>query len=328
MMDRRTFVKVIGAELAVAPLCARAQRSASPVVGFLSSRAAQGSAVHAAAFRQGLGETGYIEGQNIAITYRWAEGRYERLPALVRELLDLRVGAIVAVGGAPSALAAKAATSTVPIILVIGDDPVALRLVASLNRPGANVTGVSFLTAELGAKRLGFILEMVPKATVVGLLLNPNNPKGEVQRQNVRRAAQALGRRLVVLHASAELDFAQSFATLAREGVGALVVENDAFFGSERTRLAALESRNRIPAIHHIREFPQAGSLMSYGANLAEAYRRAGAYTGQILNGASPNDLPVEQPTKFELVINTTTAKKLGLTIPQSLLLQADELIQ
>jgi len=327
-MDRRTFVRAIGAGFAVAARNPQAQPAVSPVIGFLSSRSAQESAVLVAAFRRGLSETGYIEGQNVAITYRWAEGRYERLSVLVRELVDLRVGVIAAVGGSASALAAKAATRNIPIAFVIGDDPVALNLVASFNRPGANVTGVSFLTTELGAKRLALTMELVPKARIAAFLLNPNAPKAEAQRQDVETAAHGLGLRLVVLHASAETEFDQIFATLTRQGVGVLVVASDPFFDVQRNRLVALATRNRIPAIYHAREFPQVGGLMSYGASLAESYRQVGVYTGRILRGTNPKDLPVDQPTNFELVINTTTAKALGLTIPQSLLARTDEMIR
>jgi putative tryptophan/tyrosine transport system substrate-binding protein len=310
------------------PLVAQAQQPAVSVVGFLSSRSPEESAAHAAAFRQGLSEGGYVEGQNAAIEYRWAKGHYERLPALARELVGLRVTVMAAVGGAPSALAAKAATATIPIVFLIGDDPVALGLVASFNRPGGNVTGVSFLTGELGAKRLGLLCEVVANGSAVALLQNPKDPKAESQKMDVQTAAQALGRRLLVLHASTETEFESSFAVLTRERVGALVVENDPFFDTQRNRLVALAARHAIPAIYHIQEFPAAGGLMSYGASLADAYRQVGTFTGRTLKGAKPADLPVEQPTKFELVINLKTAKALGITIPQSLLLRADEVIQ
>jgi len=254
-------------------------------------------------------------------------GHYERLPALASELVGLRLAVLVTVGGAPSALVAKAATATIPIVFLIGDDPVKVGLVASFNRPGGNLTGVSFLTGEVGAKRLGLLCELVPKAGVVAVLINPNNPGAESHRQDVQTAAQTLGRRLLVLRASTETEFASNFAMLTRERVGALVVENDPFFDTQRDRLVALAARNAVPAIYHIREFPAAGGLMSYGASLADAYREVGIYTGRILKGEKPADLPVEQPTKFELVINLKTAKALGITIPQSLRLRADEVI-
>ena len=327
-MDRRTFISTAACSVIAIPLIAQAQQPALPVVGFLSSRSPEESAAHAAAFRRGLSETDYVEGQNVAIEYRWAKGQYERLPALASELVRLRVDVLVAVGGEPSALAAKAATATIPIVFLIGDDPVRPGLVASFNRPGGNITGVSFLTGELGGKRLGLLCELVPNAGMVAVLLNPNNPGAESHRQDVQTAAQTLGRRLLVLRASTETEFASNFAMLTRERVGALVVENDPFFDSQRDRLMALAARNAVPAIYHIREFPAAGGLMSYGASLADAYREVGIYTGRILKGEKPANLPVEQPTKFELVINLKTAKALGITIPQSLLLRADEVIQ
>ena len=327
-MDRRTFISTAACSVVAAPLIAKAQQPALPVVGYLSSRSPEESAAHAAAFRRGLSDTGYIERENIAIEYRWAKGDYERLPALASELAKLGVNVLVAVGGARSALAAKAATATIPIVFLIGDDPAKLGLVASFNRPVGNLTGVTFVTTELGAKRLGLLYELVPNAGVSAFLLNPNFQEAASQAEDMQAAAHSLGRRLLVLRASTEREIASSFATLGRERVGALVVENDPFFDSQRNELVALTARNAVPAIYHIREFPAAGGLMSYGASLADAYRQVGTYAGRILKGTNPADLPVEQPTKFELVINLKTAKVLGLTIPTGMLLRADEVIQ
>jgi putative ABC transport system substrate-binding protein len=327
-MKRREFIGLVGSAAAAWPLALRAQQSAMPVVGFLSSRSAEEAAVHTAAFRRGLGETGLVEGQNVAIVFRWAEGHYERLPALAKELVDLRVSVVMSGGGSPSALAAKAATSTVPIVFVIGDDPVQVGLTANFNRPGGNLTGVAFLTGELGAKRLGLICEVVPGNSAIALLLNPDSPSAEIHRKEVQAAAQALGRRLLTLHARTDTDFEASFAMLKKEQAGALIVQNDPFFDSRRDRIMSLAARNAVPAIYHIREFPAAGGLMSYGASLADSYRQAGSYVGRILKGEKPADLPVIQPTNFELVINLKTAKALGLTVSPSLLARADEVIE
>ena len=326
-MDRRSFIGAAVASVFASPSMAQPQQGALPVVGFMSSRSPEESAPHAAAFRQGLGDAGYVEHQNVVVEYRWAEGRYERLPALARELVNLGVSAIVAAGGTPSALAAKAATPTVPIVFVIGDDPMRVGLVASFNRPGGNLTGVSFFTADLGGKRLGLLCELVPSTTKVALLLNPNDPGAESQRQDVQAAADALGRQLVVLRASKRTELDSVFAVLVRERVGGLVVQNDPFLDSQRERLVALAARDRVPAIYHIREFSAAGGLMSYGASLLEAYRQVGMYTGRVLNGEKPAAMPVIRPTKFELVINVKTATALGLSVPPSLLFQADEAI-
>jgi putative ABC transport system substrate-binding protein len=327
-MKRREFIGLVGGAAVSWPLAARAQQSAMPVVGFLSSRSPNESEVHAAAFRRGLSEAGFVEGQNVAITYRWAEGHYERLPALASELVGLRVSVMATVGGAISALAAKPATATIPIVFVMGDDPVKLGLVTSFNRPGGNLTGVALLTGELGSKRLGLLCELVPDANAVGLLLNPKDPGAEVHRQDLEMAAKALGRRLLVLHASAETEFEQNFAMMTREHVGALVVANDPFFDSRRDQLIALAARTGVSAIYHIRDFPAAGGLMSYGTSLVDAYRQVGNYAGRILKGEKPADLPVMQPTRFELVINLKTVRALGLTVPPSLLARADEVIE
>ncbi len=327
-MIRREFMTLIGGMTVGWPLAARAQQTAMPIVGFLSSRSPDESEVHAAAFRQGLSEAGFVDGRNVAIVYRWAEGHYERLSGLASELVGLRVSVMVTVGGSVAALAAKPATAAIPIVFVVGDDPVKLGIVDSFNRPASNLTGVAWLTGELGSKRLGLLCELLPDASAVGFLLNPTAPEAEAKRLDVETAANSLGRRLVVLHASSEPELEQSFAMMAREHIGALVVANDPFFDSRRDRLVALAARTGIAAIYHIRDFPAAGGLMSYGASLADAYRQAGSYAGRILRGEKPADLPVIQPTRFELVINLKTAKALRLTLTPSLLARADEVIE
>jgi putative tryptophan/tyrosine transport system substrate-binding protein len=327
-VKRREFIGLVGGTAVGWPLASHAQQAAMPIVGFLSSRSPTESEVHAAAFRRGLSEAGFVEGQNVAIMYRWADGHYERLSALASELVGLHVSVMATGGGAVSALAAKATTGTIPIVFVMGDDPVKQGLVASFNRPGGNLTGVAFLTGELGAKRFGLLCEMVPNAGTVALLVNPNDPGAEAQRQEVQSAAKALGRQVLVSHVSAETEFEGNFEKIASEHVGGLIVENDPFFDSRRDQLIALAARNSIPAIYHIREFPAAGGLMSYGTNLADSYRQVGNYTGRILRGEKPADLPVMQPTQFELVINIRTAKALGLTVPPTLLARADEVIE
>lgn len=327
LISRRTIISSVACSVVAPPPFASAQQLSLPVVGYLSSRSPEESAAHASAFRSGLGDTGYIERKNVSIEYRWAKGDYQRLPALASELVKLGATVLVAVGGTPSALAAKAATTTIPIVFLIGDDPAKIHLVATFNRPERNLTGVTFVTTDLGAKRLGLLYELVPNAGVSAFLLNPTFLEAAAQAEAMQAAAHSLRRRLLVLRASTEREIASSFATLSRERVGALVVQNDPFFDSQRNQLVALSARNAIPAIYHIREFPAAGGLISYGASLAEAYRRVGTYVGRILKGAHPTDLPVEQPTKFEMAINLNTAKALGIAVPQSLLLRADEVI-
>jgi putative ABC transport system substrate-binding protein len=326
-MKRREFITFFAGTAVSWPLAARAQQLALPTVGFLSSRSPEESAIHSAAFRQGLNEHGFLDGGNVAIAYRWAEGHYERLPTLARELVGLRPTVMVTGGGSPSASAAKAATTTIPIVFVIGDDPVKVGLTASFNRPGGNLTGVAFLTGELGSKRLGLISELSPDGPVA-LLLNSKSPTVDLHRQDVEAAAQTLGRRLLIVYASDVGEFEANFAKLAEERVGALVVQNDPFFDSQLDRLMAFAADNSIPSIYHIREFPAAGGLMSYGARLADAYQQVGSYAGRILKGEKTADLPVMQPTKFELVINLKTAKALGLTVPPALLARCDEVIE
>jgi putative ABC transport system substrate-binding protein len=325
---RREFIFTLGGAAAAWPLAVRAQQPGLPVVGFLSSRSAGESAKHVGAFRQGLNEVGYVEGQNVAIEYRWADGQYDRLPTLASELVSRQVTVIAAAGGNVSGLAAKAATPTTPIVFIVGDDPVKLGLVSSLNRPGGNATGMSVFTTELGSKQLELLHELVPKASTIGLLINPNYQGSEAEAVAVQAAAQAIGRTILVLNASNEGDIDNVFGTLAQRQVDALLVSADALFVSRRDRLVALSARHSIPAIYDLREFAVAGGLMSYGTSLADAYRHVGVYTGRILKGAKPTDLPVQQPTKFEFVINLKTANALGLTVPPQLLARADEVIE
>ena len=325
-MRRRDFITLLGAAV-VWPPAARAQQ-AMPTIGFLSSRSPGESAGVVAAFRKGLGETGFVEGQNLAIAFRWAEGRYDRLPALAAELAGLRVALLFAAGGPPSALAAKATTSTIPIVFSAASDPVRLGLVASLNRPGGNITGMSTLTTPLGAKGIELLKQLVPKAAVLAYLVNPSNPSGKLELKEALATAETLGIQLHVLNASTEGELDAAFASLVKVRANGLVVAGEPFFDSQRERIVALAARHAVAASYAWRENVVAGGLMSYGNSLTESYRQAGIYAGRVLKGEKPADLPVMQPTKFELVLNLKTAKALGLTIPQSLLVRADEVIQ
>jgi putative ABC transport system substrate-binding protein len=327
-MKRRAFITLLGATAATWPRAARAQQPAMPVIGLLNASSRDTFEPFTSAFRQGLKETGYVEGENVAIEYRWAEGQYDRLPALAAELVRRQVSVIAALGTAAPGLAAKAATSTIPIVFQVGGDPVTDGLVASMNRPGGNVTGVSRLNAELDPKRLEVLSEAVPAAAVIGLLINPRNPSTESKTKNVQAAARSLGRQVQVLDASTPREIDEAFETLTRLRAGALIVSSDTVFNSLNEQIAALTLRHAVPAIYSLREFAAAGGLLSYGASLADSFRQAGVYTGRILKGEKPGDLPVMQPTKFELVINLKTAKMLGLVLPPHLLAIADEVVE
>jgi putative tryptophan/tyrosine transport system substrate-binding protein len=304
-----------------------AQQKALPVIGYLSGASPGPYAPYVAAFRLGLSDTGYVEGQNLAIEYRWAEGRYDRLPALAADLVARKVD-LIAADGIPAALAAKSATSTIPIVFAVGADPVAGGLVASLARPGGNLTGVSVMASELVPKRIELLSELVPQAGVIALLVNPNNPDAERVVRDGQDAARAKGVQLPVLKASTESEIDAAFATLVQLQAGGLVVQAEPLFNSRREQLVALASRHAVPAISAWREFADAGGLISYGASRTGGWRQIGTYVGKILKGAKPADLPVQQPTTFELVVNLKTAKALGLTLPQSILQLADEVIE
>jgi ABC-type uncharacterized transport system substrate-binding protein len=323
-IERRKFLATLGGAAAAWPFAARAQQR--PVIGFLRSTSLADAAHLMAAFRQGLKEAGFIEGQNVVIEYRSAEDQAHRLPALVADLVRQQVALIV--GNTPSALAAKAATTTVPIVFVTGGDPVIDGLVASLNRPGGNITGVSFLGRELVTKRLELLRQLLPKAAAIAVLVDPNFPEAERERRVVQAAAHAIGQELIAVEASSDRDIEMAFATFAQRGAGALFIGSSAFLNSRRERVAALAVRHALPASHTLREFATAGGLMSYGTSITDAYRLAGIYAGRILKGEKPADLPVQQSTKFEFVINLRTAKALGIDVPDRLLALADEVIE
>jgi putative ABC transport system substrate-binding protein len=327
-IQRRKFLAtLLGGAAAAWPLAARAQQTTMPVVGFLNSATLSGYAPFAAAFRQGLSETGFVEGQNVAIEYRSAEGQNDRLPALAAELVRRQV-AVIAAAGTPSALAAKAATKRIPIVFSTAADPVAIGLVASLNRPGGNITGVTNLGTELVQKQLEMLQRLVPTATIMAVLINPTSSSlAESTAKDAQAAARKLGVQLHLLHASTASDLDGAFATMAQLRVGAFVVGPDAFFFSRRDQIAELATRYAMPAIYYVREFAAAGGLMSYGVSVADGYRLAGVYVGRILRGEQPSDLPVQGSTKFALVINLKTAKTLGLDVPPGLLAIADEAI-
>jgi putative ABC transport system substrate-binding protein len=326
-MRRRELITLLGGAAVAWPFALRAQQKAMPVIGFLGSTSPGPFAPLLAAFHRGLSETGYVEGQNVGIQYRWAEGQYERLPELAADLVSRKVD-VVAAASVPAALAAKSATSTIPIVFAGGADPVGGGLVASLARPGSNLTGFSVLAGELNPKRLELLSELVPRAGVIALLVNPSNPNAERIIRDVEKAARDKGLQLHILRASTEGEIDAAFAILVQLQAGALVVGADPFFNSRGDQLVALAARHAVPAIYFGREFAAAGGLISYGTSVTGMYRQAGAYVGRILAGAKPADLPVQQPTKFELVINLNTAKALGLTVPLSILARADEVIE
>src|SRR5215471_20033345 len=326
-MRRREFITLLGGGAVAWPLAARAQQQAMPVIGVLSGRSLEDSKEFVAAFGQGLNEAGFFEHRNVAIEYRWAENHVDRLPALAAELVREQSAAIVAVGGVPPTQAAKAATSTIPIVFVIGGDPVKLGLVASLNRPGGNITGVTILSGALTAKRLELLRELRPQASIA-CLVNPSSPEAEAQLTDIREAVDTTGKELRLLSVSNDHDLDAAFATLIRERIGGLLLANDAFFVGRREQIVALAARHAIPTMYFLREFAAVGGLMSYGNSLADAYHRVGISTGRILRGVKPADLPVEQAAKIELVLNQKTAKMLGLTFPITLLARADEVIE
>ena len=327
-MQRREFITLLGGAAAAWPVTARAQQPAMPAIGFLSSRSANDSARAVDAFRQGLAVKGYVEGRNAEIEFRWADGQFDRLPALASDLVQRSVAVLVAVGGAQTATIAKATTSTIPIIFGIGEDPVKEGLVPNLNRPGGNMTGATFSTALLGAKRLGILRDLVPSAKVIALLVNQSSSQGQGQKQDIEKAAREVGQGLVILDGSSDQEIDASYTSLAKQNVGALIVGADPFFDPRRDRMIALSARYAVPTIYQFREFVLAGGLVSYGASITDYYRQIGVYVGRVLKGESPADLPVMLPTKFELSINLKTAKALGLAIPSGLLAIVDEVIE
>ena len=326
-MRRREFIKLLGGATAAWPFSVRAQQAARPVIGYLSARSPDDAGTVLQAFLKGLGEAGFFDGQNVTIEYRWARGEYGRLPALAAEFVQRRVNVLATTGGEPSALAAKQATSTIPIVFVAGD-PVKAGLVESLNRPGGNATGSYIATSEMEQKRLSLLHELTPGVPLIGVLLNPNFADSARQMRELEEAARIIGRRLVVAKASNDEELNVAFALLLQQGIGALLVATDPYFDTRRDRIIAFAAQNRLPAVYQFREYAFAGGLVSYAPSITEAYRQAGNYTGRILKGEKPADLPVLQPTKFDFVINLKTAKTLGLTVPFGLLNAADEVIE
>jgi putative ABC transport system substrate-binding protein len=326
-VNRRQFITLFGGAAAGWPLSAQAQQPAMPVIGFLRSTTAAGAAHLVGAFRQGLGEVAFVEGQNVTIDYRWADHRTERMPGLAADLVRRQVAVIVAADG-PATLASKGATSTVPIVFTLGNDPVRLGVVTSINRPEGNITGVSFVNTDLGAKRLGLLHELVPDAAMIAVLVDANNTEAEVVIRDAQEGALALGRQIVVAKVASERDFDLAFAMFVQQGARALLVTGGPFFNGHRRQIAVRAIRLAMPTIYTVREYVEAGGLMSYGTSQTDAFRRAGGYVGRILKGAKPAELPVLFPTKFELIINLATAKGLGLDVPPTLLARADEVIE
>jgi putative ABC transport system substrate-binding protein len=328
-LKRREFITLVAGAGAGWPLAAQAQQQTMPVVGYIGTGSRESDAFRLPSFHQGLSETGYVEGRNVAIEYRWAEGHNDRLPALASELVRRQVAVIAVPASTPGALAAKAATTTIPIVFYIGLDPVALGLVASLRRPGGNITGVTGWNVAVGPKRLELLHEVLPTATIIGLLVNPTSPdlaEGDAREQQT--AAQTLGVQLRILHASSDHDLDQVFTTLREGGADGLVIGTDSFFNTRKEQLAALSLRHRVPSIHQYREYAEAGGLMGYGSETSDLSRQVGVYTGRILKGEKPADMPVQQATKVELSVNLKTAKVLGLTIPPPLLARAEHVIE
>jgi len=324
---RRAFVTLLGGA-AVWPLAARAQQRGLPVIGFLGAPSAAPYARYVAAVHQGLKEVGYVEHQNVAMEYRWADSQYDRLPALAADLVSRRVAVIVPIGGSPAVLAAKAATSTIPIVFNLGADPIELGLVTNLSRPGGNITGIAMMALEIETKQLQLLHELAPTSTSIAILLNPSSGQAQTQEREAQEAARVLGLQVLVLKASTEREIEQAFAALVRERAGALLVGADTFFVSQATLFVVLTARHSIPTIYPFRPYVDAGGLMSYGASLLDSYRQTGVYAGRVLKGEKPADLPIVQPTNFELVINLKTARAVGIAIPPTLLARADEVIE
>ena len=327
-MKRRKFITLLGGAAAAWPLTARAQQAAMPVVGWMSGRSPQDSEHLLAAFREGLRETGFVEGESVAIEYSWADGRYEQLREMAADLLRRRIAVLVAVGGDPSALAAKQATSTIPVVFGMGGDPVESGLVTSFNRPGGNTTGFTLLTNLMEPKRIGLLHELVPGISLVGALVNPNFPPAARQLQEIEKAAGTINLRLFAAKASDDAQLDAALVSLLQHRVGALLVAADPYFDTRRDRIIAFAAQNKLPAMYQFREFAVAGGLISYGPRITDSYRQAGIYVGRILRGAKPGDLPVLQPTKFDLVLNMKAANALGLAVPNAIQLLADEVIE